>query len=138
MAKEMETKYNQRCELTWECTLLTEQIRNILPVSEDRETHGHVFILGTDASKTRLEKEENEKLIDEVKAIKTDLNSKLDNMMLNSGLNATTAQENHHTLEQKIIDLIALIKQDKSDKKEQPEPKAEEAVDREIPDDEKI
>ena len=78
---------------------MTEQIRNILPVSEDRETHGHVFILGTDASKTRLEKEENEKLIDEVKAIKTDLNSKLDNMMLNSGLNATTAQENHHTLE---------------------------------------
>ena len=130
--------YNQKCELTWECTLLTEQIRNILPVSEDRETHGHVFILGTDASKTRLEKEENEKLIDEVKAIKTDLNSKLDNMMLNSGLNATTAQENHHTLEQKIIDLIALIKQDKSDKKEQPEPKAEEAVDRKKPDDEAI
>ena len=45
LTDEKKTKYEQRCELTWECTLLREQMPYF-----GNEKHGYVFTMAVDAA----------------------------------------------------------------------------------------
>jgi len=59
MSNEMKTKYEQRCELTWKCTLLIEQgqdMKNFFTCQRQSPTSNYVFTLSTSAASL----EENE------------------------------------------------------------------------------